>query len=281
MVLLLFHQSWTKDQVLQSLIAGPHCIHYRNLLLHLEYIPWNKHMVLFCFVVVILSALGDSRKDIDIAPIKDVAHAVVFTVATACLHQLLPREHQRDDWRKHSNTTTPYFLAMSIKLNPKQTQVLPFSFSATFNHIKGDCVKNTFRPQLAISKQGKGIHTLSWYWFWCYVYNSKNVPDSKVHGTIMGPTWVLSAPCGPHEPCYLGLSIPLPGCPWGRTNGSLSPCGRSNGPLSPHLDLRSCTVPYGGVAPYEGKSLGCWSAIWCLIIWVGLPWPYSWTLPWL
>ena len=24
------------------------------------------------------------------------------------------------------------------------------------------------------------------------------LPDSKVHGANMGPTWVLSAPCGPH-----------------------------------------------------------------------------------
>ena len=29
-------------------------------------------------------------------------------------------------------------------------------------------------------------------------------PDSKVHGANMGPTWVLSAPDGPHEPCYQG-----------------------------------------------------------------------------
>ena len=29
-------------------------------------------------------------------------------------------------------------------------------------------------------------------------------PDSKVHGAYMGPTWVLSAPDGPHELCYLG-----------------------------------------------------------------------------
>ena len=26
----------------------------------------------------------------------------------------------------------------------------------------------------------------------------------KVHGTNMGPTWALSAPDGPHEPCYQG-----------------------------------------------------------------------------
>ena len=29
-------------------------------------------------------------------------------------------------------------------------------------------------------------------------------PDSKVHEANMGPTWVLSAPDGPHEPCYQG-----------------------------------------------------------------------------
>ena len=29
-------------------------------------------------------------------------------------------------------------------------------------------------------------------------------PDSKVHVAHMGPTWVLSAPDGPHEPCYQG-----------------------------------------------------------------------------
>ena len=26
----------------------------------------------------------------------------------------------------------------------------------------------------------------------------KDYPDSKVHGAYMGPTWVLSAPAGPH-----------------------------------------------------------------------------------
>ena len=35
------------------------------------------------------------------------------------------------------------------------------------------------------------------------------IPDSKVHGAHMGPTWVLSAqdgpPCWPYEPCYPGL----------------------------------------------------------------------------
>ena len=31
--------------------------------------------------------------------------------------------------------------------------------------------------------------------------------DSKVHGANMGPTWVLSAPYGPHEPCYQGMHV--------------------------------------------------------------------------
>ena len=31
-------------------------------------------------------------------------------------------------------------------------------------------------------------------------------PDSKVHGAIMGPTWVLSAPDGPHvDPMNLAI----------------------------------------------------------------------------
>ena len=29
-------------------------------------------------------------------------------------------------------------------------------------------------------------------------------PDSKIHGANMGPTWDLSVPYGPHEPCYQG-----------------------------------------------------------------------------
>ena len=31
----------------------------------------------------------------------------------------------------------------------------------------------------------------------CHIF-LQGVPDSKVHGANMGPTWVLSAPDGPH-----------------------------------------------------------------------------------
>ena len=49
------------------------------------------------------------------------------------------------------------------------------------------------------------------------------VPDNKVHWANMGPTWVLSAPDGPHvgpfEPCYQGwlacsLSPNVAMCQW-------------------------------------------------------------------
>ena len=44
-----------------------------------------------------------------------------------------------------------------------------------------------------------------WWWqlhlWWCQLYwacCNKVIPDSKVHGANMGPTWVLSAPDDPH-----------------------------------------------------------------------------------
>ena len=37
-----------------------------------------------------------------------------------------------------------------------------------------------------------------------WLFYTRLRPDSKVHGANMGPIWVLSAPEGPHEPCYKG-----------------------------------------------------------------------------
>ena len=43
---------------------------------------------------------------------------------------------------------------------------------------------------------------------------TKLSPDGKVHGANMGPTWVLSAPDGPHVgPIYLGIKVWLGGGP--------------------------------------------------------------------
>ena len=38
--------------------------------------------------------------------------------------------------------------------------------------------------------------------------NINKFPDSKVHGANMGPTWVLSAPDGPHvDPMNLAIWV--------------------------------------------------------------------------
>ena len=62
----------------------------------------------------------------------------------------------------------------------------------------------------ALIKSGNGIHHFN------LGYQERSIsqltvaihPDNKVHGANMGPTWVLSAPDGPHvrphEPCYRG-----------------------------------------------------------------------------
>ena len=46
----------------------------------------------------------------------------------------------------------------------------------------------------------------------CNIYTdngewSQRHPYSKVHGANIGPTWVLSAPDGPHEPYYQGNTV--------------------------------------------------------------------------
>ena len=34
-----------------------------------------------------------------------------------------------------------------------------------------------------------------------------HVPYRKVYGANMGPTWTRWAPCWPHKPCFLGMSL--------------------------------------------------------------------------
>ena len=42
------------------------------------------------------------------------------------------------------------------------------------------------------------------------VTNDYGFPDSKVHGANMGPTWVLSAPDGPHVgPMNLAIGVTI------------------------------------------------------------------------
>ena len=48
------------------------------------------------------------------------------------------------------------------------------------------------------------IHYMIRHRYICSTFQDQNFPDSKIHGANMGPTWVLLAPCWPHEPYYQG-----------------------------------------------------------------------------
>ena len=50
---------------------------------------------------------------------------------------------------------------------------------------------------LSLMKMRLKISSLIW-WLFCPGGDELSNPDNKVHGANMGPTWVLSAPDGPH-----------------------------------------------------------------------------------
>ena len=56
------------------------------------------------------------------------------------------------------------------------------------------------------------------YMVWQILENDDTHPDNKVHGANMGPTWVLSAPDGPHvDPMNLTIRAAIydiPGVVW-------------------------------------------------------------------
>ena len=50
------------------------------------------------------------------------------------------------------------------------------------------------------------VHWCKCFYSLCY---SLRLPESNEHGAHLGPTGPRWAPCWPHEPCYLGCSLPL------------------------------------------------------------------------
>ena len=64
-------------------------------------------------------------------------------------------------------------------------------------------------------------------------------PDSKVHGANMGPTWVLSAPDGPHVgPMNLAVRVSLPQVSSNQSgHGSIQTCND---------DVSAVSGPAGG-----------------------------------
>ena len=76
------------------------------------------------------------------------------------------------------------------------------------------------------------------------LYITDTIPDSKVYGAYMGPTWVLSAPDGPHVPCLRD---------WSRSGGSYGNNTRvicCPAPGRPESAAR-------GTSPPDNKSRGC------------------------
>ena len=75
------------------------------------------------------------------------------------------------------------------------------------NHRKLDCLSRSLFG-LTVKKKKKQVHITVPLWRESRVtvafpsqrpvMRSHVIPDSKVHGANMGPTWVLSAPDGPH-----------------------------------------------------------------------------------
>ena len=63
------------------------------------------------------------------------------------------------------------------------------------------CTNDRCASRLRSSNTSTSIYPQLYCWWVMILINIpifEVIPDSKVHGTNMGPTWVLSAPVGPH-----------------------------------------------------------------------------------
>ena len=69
-------------------------------------------------------------------------------------------------------------------------------------HLPLDCLFSSLCRMK--SKETSQLHIISFLWR----ESTGDCPDSKVHGANMGPTWVLSAPAGPHVgPINLAIRV--------------------------------------------------------------------------
>ena len=68
------------------------------------------------------------------------------------------------------------------------------------SHLKGWYTSNGHDAGIPIFKWRSHLYDHFWYLNVNYVMANyvDTIPDSKVHGANMGPTWVLSAPGEPH-----------------------------------------------------------------------------------
>ena len=100
------------------------------------------------------------------------------------------------------------------------------SFTRRDNRTTSRTCRNKVMVCMKMSWHGNAFHITGRLWgqstslvsnnphFCCkstYVIGFQLPPDSKVHGANKGPTWVLSAPDGPHDgPVNLAIWVPFP-----------------------------------------------------------------------
>ena len=91
----------------------------------------------------------------------------------------------------HSTKPPSETMLTCCQLDPKDAIIIKFEFKGKrfFQKIYFKKCRNTFSHFVQV--QLRWLSFLGW-----------DFPDSKVHEANMRPTWVLSAPDGPHEPCY-------------------------------------------------------------------------------
>ena len=68
--------------------------------------------------------------------------------------------------------------------------------------------------------------------------HKKKYPDCKIHEVNMGPTWVLSAPDGPHvDPMNLAIRVHLTSKPLDTKSAHEMPCKHTGDKPLPELML--------------------------------------------
>ena len=107
--------------------------------------------------------------------------------------------------------------------------------------------KISFMKQALGLWEGMALHSPWWNIF------SVNIPESKVRGAYMGPTWGQQDPCVPHEPCYQGCYyVPEPHRNWS-TAESIHPS--NSGPALGPVSLRLMTSQFKDIITHTQKYM--------------------------
>ena len=114
-------------------------------------------------------------------------------------------------FRRRSKKTLKFYVTGLCEGNPPVTSGFPSQMASNAENVfvwwRHHIVQYLFSsspisPVITLPQCTPDISRSPFPWYSQRIH----VPDSKDHEADMGPTWVLSAPCWPHEPCYQGLN---------------------------------------------------------------------------